>query len=209
MKCKYCGCEVEQPKRGKKRTYCRKEECIKKAKNEAQRKWYAKRMEVLKGTKNRIVEQKEEKRVVYSSTDRAIHNLEKEDFSDVISLARELGAIRFKIIEQIKKLSPELSKHDKTDQIFLHDIENEMKKDVIYEEDIMKIVKKYINNRPDRRVIKDKQEMLSHLIQGVISNPNKYVFEFIKNRNKRSYKPKKGVSNVNTGKNNQTKENVG
>ena len=208
MKCKYCGCEVEQPKRGKKRTYCRKEECIKKAKNEAQRKWYAKRMEVLKGTKNRIVEQKEEKRVVYSSTDRAIHNLEKEDFSDVISLARELGAIRFKIIEQINKLSPEQSKHDKTDQLFLHDIENEMKKDVIYEEDIMKIVKKYINNRPDRRVIKDKQEMLRHLIQGVISNPNKYVFEFIKNRNKRSYNPKE-VSNVNTGKNNQTKENVG
>ena len=209
MKCKYCGCEVEQPKRGKKRTYCRKKECIKKAKNEAQRKWYAKKMKVLNGTKNRIIEQKEEKKIIYSSTDKVIHNLDKEDFSDVISLARELGAIRFKIVEQIKKLSPDLSKHDKIDQKFLHAIENEMKKDVIYEEDVVKIVKEYINNRPDRRVIKDKQEMLRHLISGIISNPNKYVIEFIKNRDKRTYKPKEVKLNVKTTEINKPKENIG
>ena len=190
-RCKFCGDIIEQPKRGRKRDYCRKPECIRKMRNEANRKWYANKMKVLEGSKNRIIEQKEEKKVIYSSIDKAIHNVEKEDFSDVIQLARELGAIRFKITEAINKLSPEQSKYDKTDQKFLHDIENEMKKDVVYEEDMLKIIRKYIDNRPDRRVIKDKREMLKHLVQGVISNPNQYVVEYIKNRGKRQYNPNK------------------
>lgn len=185
------GCKIEQPKRGKKRDYCRKEDCIRQARNEANRKWYANKMKVLEGTKNRIVEQKEEKKVIYSSTDKAIHSAEKEDFTDVIELARKLGAIRFEIVEAIRKLNPEQSKKDKVDQLFLHDIENEMKKDVVYEEDMLKIVRKYIENRPDRRIVKDKQEMLRHLIQGLISNPNQYVVEFIRNRDKRQYNPNK------------------
>ncbi len=190
-KCKYCGDIIQQPKRGKKRNYCRKTECIRKARNEANRRWYANKMKVLEGAKNRIIEQKEEKKIIYSSTDRAIHSAKTEDFTDVIELARKLGAIRFEIVETIKKLNPEQSKKDKIDQIFLHDIENEMKKDIVYEEDMLKIIRKYIENRPDRRIIKDKQEMLRHLIQGLISNPNQYVVEYIKNRDKRQYNPNK------------------
>ena len=190
-KCKFCGDIIQQPKRGRKRDYCKKPECIRKMKNEVQRKWYAKKMEVLKGAKNRIIEQKEEKKIIYSSTDKALHSVETEDFTDVIELARKLGAIRFEIVEAIRKLNPEQSKKDKTDQIFLHDIENEMKKDVVYEDDMLKIIRKYIENRPDRRIIKDKQEMLRHLIQGLISNPNQYVVEYIKNRDKRQYNPNK------------------
>lgn len=190
-RCKYCGGIIEQPKRGKRREYCKKPECIRKMKNEIHRKWYAKRMEVLKGVKSRVVEQKDGKKIIYSSTDKAIRNVEKEDFSDVIELARELGAIRFKIVEAINKCSPEQSKYDKQDQIFLHSIENEMKKDIVYEEDMLKLIKDYINNRPDRRIVKDKQEMLRHLIQGVISNPNQYVVQYIKNRDKRQYNPNK------------------
>lgn len=190
-RCKYCGDIIEQPKRGRRRDCCKKSECIRRMKNEVQRKWYAKKMETLKGVRSRIIEQKEEKKVIYSSTDKAIHSVKTEDFTDVIELARELGAIRFKIVEEINKLSPAQSKYDKQDQIFLHNIENEMKKDVIYEEDMLKIIKEYINNRPDRRIVKDKQEMLRHLIQGLISNPNQYVVEFIKNRDKRQYNPSK------------------
>ena len=189
-RCKYCGDIIEQPQRGRKRDYCGKAECLRKAKNEANRKWYANKMKVLEGSKNRIIEQKEEKKIIYSSTDKAIHIAEKEDFSEVIELARELGAIRFKIVEAINKLSPEQSKYDKQDQVFLHNIESEMKKDVVYEEDMLKIIREYIENRPDRRIVKDKQEMLRHLIQGLMSNPNQYVVEFIKNRNNREYKIK-------------------
>ena len=43
-RCKYCGGIIEQPKRGKKRDYCKNPECIRKMKNEIQRKWYSKKM---------------------------------------------------------------------------------------------------------------------------------------------------------------------
>ena len=80
MKCKYCGQEFEQNKRGKKKDYCNKEECLKKARNDTQKKWYANKLKVLEGVKTKIVEQKEEKKVVYSSTDRAINRVKNGDF---------------------------------------------------------------------------------------------------------------------------------
>lgn len=161
---------------------------MKQARSEANKKYYSNKVNnVLKGTKYRIVENKEEKKIVYSSTDKVMNITKNEDFSDIIELARELGAIRFKITEKIKSLSPEQSHFDKQDEIFLHKIEDLTKKDEIYEEDILKVVKPYLDKRPNRRVIKDKQEMLKHLIQGLISNPNQYVYEFIKNRNNRQY----------------------
>lgn len=140
----------------------------------------------LAGVKHRIVN-KEEKKILYSSTDKVMNVTAKEDFSDVVELARKLGAIRYEITEYIKSLNPDLSISDKQDQVFLHNIEELMKQDEIAEEDVLKIFKEYLDKRPNRRIIKDKQEMLKHLIQGLISNPNQYVCEFIKNRNNRHY----------------------
>lgn len=160
-------------------------------KNEIQRKWYAKRMEVLKGVKSRVIEQKEEKKVIYSSTEKIMHSVEKEDFTREIELARQLGSIRFEIQEEIKKLSPELSKHDKEDQIFLHNIEDLVKQDIVYEDDVISVVKKYIENRPDRRIIKDKMAILNGLMSGMVKNPNQFVVEYIKNRDNRQYNPNK------------------
>ncbi len=190
-RCKYCGDIIEQPKRGRKRDYCRKEECIRKMKNEVQRKWYANKMKILEGTKNRIIEQKDEKKIIYSSTDKAIHGVEKEDFTREIELARQLGAVKFEIQEEIRKLAPEISKYDKEDQVFLHNIENLLKQDTIYEEDVITLVKKHIENRPDRRIVKDKISILNGLQGGIMKNPNQYVVEFIRNRDKRQYNPNK------------------
>ncbi len=189
-RCKYCGCEIEQSKRGKKRDYCRKEECIRKAKNEANRKWYANKMKILEGTKYRIIEQ-EEKKVIYSSTDKALHDVQKEDFTKEIELARQLGTIKFEIQGEIKKLAPELSKYDKEDQVFLHNVENLIHQDVIYEEDVINVVRKYIEKRSDRRIVKDKIAILSGL-QGGVKNPSQFVSEYIKNRDNRQYNPNKG-----------------
>ena len=187
MKCKYCSCEFEQPKKGRKREYCNKEDCLRQAKNEANRKWYANKMnKELAGVKHRIVN-KEEKKILYSSTDKVMNVTIKEDFSDVVELARKLGAIRYEITEKIKSLDPERSNFDKQDQVFLHNIEELMKQDEITEEDVLNTFKEYLDKRPNRRIIKDKQEMLRHLIQGLISNPNQYVHEFIKNRDNRHY----------------------
>jgi len=185
--CKYCGCEFEQPKKGRKREYCKKEECLRQARNEANRKWYANKMnKELAGVKHRIVN-KEEKKIIYSNTDKVMNVTVKEDFSDILEIARELGAIKFKIEEELTKLSPEQSKFDKQDQIFLHNIEELVKKEEITEEDVLTVFREYLDKRPNRRVIKDKQEMLMRLKQGIIKNPNQYIYEFIKNRNNRQY----------------------
>ena len=185
-KCKYCGEEFTVG-RGRLSDHCRKEECLRKARNEANRKWYAKKMQILNGTKNRIIEHK---KVVYSSTDKALNNLANEDFTEVIELARELGAVRFKILEAIKRCSPEQSICDKENQIFLHNFEELAKKDEVYVDDIVKLFVEQIDKRQNRRVVKDKEEMLKHLIQGCISNPTAYVSQFIKNRDTRTYTPK-------------------
>ena len=190
MKCKYCGEEFEQNKRGRKKEYCSKIECIRKARNDANKKWYANKLKILKGSRNRIVEHKTQKTIVYSSTDRALNSLKNEDFTDVIELARELGAIRFKIQEKIRSYSPDQSLCDKVDQIFLHKLEELAKKDIVYSDEIIDTVKEHINMRQNRRVTKDKQEMLQHLIQGCISNPTEYVTEFIKKRDRRTYNPR-------------------
>lgn len=189
MKCKYCGKEFEQNARGKKKDYCNNEQCIKKAKNEAQRKWYANKMSVLNGTKNRIVEQKE-KRIVYSSTDRVENSLKIDGFSEVIELARELGAIRYKIVEAIKKCSEQQSLFDRYDQDFLHKIENFAKMDELSEDEVVSVVKEHINKRQIRRAIKDKEDILKHLIQGVINNPNAYVIQSLKAKENRQYTPR-------------------
>ena len=190
MKCKYCGEEFTQNTRGKKKEYCNKEECLRMARNEAQRKWYANKLKVLEGTKSRIVEHKEEKKVVYSSTDRAINGVSNQDFSDVIELARKLGAVRFEILEKVKECSEKQSFFDKQDEVFLHQLEEFAKKDKVYEEEILQAFKEHIDKRQNRRAVKDKEQMYRHLIQGLISNPNAYVVEFIKNRDNRSYNPK-------------------
>lgn len=191
MKCKYCGEEFEQTGKGRKKEYCNKEDCIRQARNEANRKWYANKMNSeLKGVKYKIAN-KEENKILYSSTDKVLNVTVKEDFSDVIELARKLGAVRYEITEKIKSMSPEQSHFDKEDDVFLHKIENLMKQDEILEEDVLQVFKEYLDKRPNRRIIKDKQEMLKHLIQGLISNPNQYVYEFIKNRDNRTYNTKK------------------
>lgn len=190
MKCKYCGQEFEQNKRGRKKEYCSKIECIRKARNDANKKWYANKLKVLEGTKNRIIEQKTEKKIIYSSTDRAMNSLRNEDFTDIIELARELGAIRFKISEKLKSYAPEQSLSDKIDQVFLHRLEELAKKDEVYSDEIIDIFKEHINTRQNRRTTKDKQEMLQHLLQGIIANPAAYVAEFIKKRDTRTYNPR-------------------
>lgn len=190
MKCKYCNEEFTPNARGKKKDYCNKEDCLRQARNEAQRKWYANKMQVLDGTKNRIIEQKEEKKVVYSSLDKAMTSLQTQDFSDVLQLARELGALRFKLSEEVKKCCEKQSLYDRHDQDFLHKIENFAKEDELYEDEVVECVKEHINKRQERRVVKDKEDMLRHLMQGIISNPNEYVVQTIKNRDNRKYHPR-------------------
>lgn len=185
--CKYCGEEFEYSNRGKERAHCRKEECLKKAKNEAQRKWYANKVKKeLSGTNIRIVSKEESKpQIVYSSKDRSDNRLENEDFSDIIEVSRELGAIRFKIIEMLNKENKKQSFYDGQDQDFLHKLEN---LEEITDTEAVNMIIEEKRKRETRRSHKMRQTMLRTMINGMPKNPNAYVVETIKNRDNFKYR---------------------
>ena len=68
----------------------KKQNVLKKAKNDAQRKWYANKVKKeLTGENIRIVSKETKPQIVYSSKDRENNRLEKENFSDIIEVSRE------------------------------------------------------------------------------------------------------------------------
>lgn len=185
--CKYCGEEFEYSNRGKERVHCRKEECLKKAKNEAQKKWYANKVKKeLQGTDIRIVSKEENKpQIVYSSKDRSDNRLENEDFSDIIEVARDLGAVRFKILELLNKESKKQSLYDRQDQDFLHKLEG---LEELTDTEAINMIVEEKKKREVRRSHKIRKAMLMKMVEGIIKNPNAYVVETIKNRDNFKYK---------------------
>lgn len=184
--CKYCNEEFEYSNRGKERVHCQKVECIRKAKNEAQRKWYANKIKKeLAGENIRIVSKENKPQIVYSSRDRENNRLEKEDFSDIIEVSRELGAIRFKMVEMLNKENKKQSFYDGQDQDFLHKLEN---LEEITDTEAVNMIIEEKRKRETRRSHKMRQTMLRTMINGMPKNPNAYVVETIKNRDNFKYR---------------------
>lgn len=185
--CKYCGEEFEYSNRGKERVHCRKEKCLKQAKNETQRKWYANKVKKeLNGTNLRIISKEEDKpQIIYSTKERVDNRIENEDFSDIIEVSRELGAVRFKITEMINKESKKQSFYDKQDQDFLHKLEN---LEEITDTEAVNMIIEEKRKRETRRSHKMRLTMLSTMINGMPKNPNAYVVATIKNRDKFKYR---------------------
>lgn len=180
MKCKYCGCEVEQPKRGKKRTYCRKEECLRKARNEANRKWYANKMKVLEGTKNRIIEQKEEKRVIYSSKDKTDTKVKMPDVGDILQFARDFGTFRYNLIEALRKEEEQISKFDKADQTFLHRLEF---LEELTDDEATQMIIEEKKSRELRRNIKNRKYLIKAMLDAIkMKNPNAFIVQAIQSK---------------------------
>lgn len=184
--CKYCGQEFEYSNRGRARVHCRKKECLKQAKNEAQKKWYANKIQKeLNGVPVRVVEKENKPQIVYSSKDREEYRTNKEDFSDIIEVARRLGSVRFELNELLGKESKKQSLYDKQDQDFLHKLES---LDELTEEAAIQMIVEEKRNREIRRGHKIRVQMLSTMLNTVVKNPNAYVVETIKNRDNFTYK---------------------
>lgn len=185
--CKYCGEEFEYSNRGKERVHCRKEECLRKAKNEAQKKWYANKVQKeLAGTNIKIVSKEESKpQIVYSSKDRSDNRLENEDFSDIIEVSRELGTVRFKLLELLNKESKKQSLYDRQDQDFLHKLEG---LEELTDTEAINMIVEEKKKREVRRSHKIRKAMLMKMVEGIMKNPNAYVVETIKNRDNFKYK---------------------
>ena len=174
MKCKFCGGEIQQPKRGRKRDYCKKIECLRKARNEANKKWYANKMKVLEGTKNKIIEQK---KVIYSSKDKLDTETQMPNIGDILQLARDFGTLRYNLIEALRKEEEQISRFDKQDQIFLHKLEfleeltDEQAKTMIIEEK---------KSRELRRTYKNRKYLIGAMLDSIkMKNPNAFVIQAI------------------------------
>lgn len=180
MKCKYCGCEIEQSKRGRKRDYCRKPECIRKARNEANRKWYANKMKVLEGTKNRIIEQKEEKRVIYSSKDKTDTKVKMPDVGDILQFARDFGTFRYNLIEALRKEEEQISKFDKADQTFLHRLEF---LEELTDDEATQMIIEEKKSREQRRNIKNRKYLIKAMLDAIkMKNPNAFIVQAIQSK---------------------------
>lgn len=172
---------------GEKKDYCDREECLRQAKNEAQRKWYKnKRNKDLSKTSS--VEKKEEPRVVYSTNDKIEHNLKTTDTSDIKILARELGSITYQLVELIKKEREKLSIYDKQDQEFLHRIEN---LEELTDQEAINLMIKEKKIRESRRNNKVRIYLIQSLLNGItIKNPAMFVEKGISNCKNWTYTPK-------------------
>ncbi len=192
MKCKYCGCEFEQPKRGRKKDYCNKEECLRQARNEAKRKWYANKIKKeLSGTKHRIINKTEEEKkpiVIYSSIDRAEHKLQMPDIGDIRQLAQEIGTARFQLIQMIEKERKSISEYDKYDQDFLHKLEN---LEELTDQEVINLVLEEKKNRESRRNNKVRYYLIQGLLDGItIKNPPAFVAQAIQRSKDFEYVPR-------------------
>ena len=202
MKCVFCGDEFEQKnKKGRKKNYCDKIECKKKANKLAQNKFYMKKKmelpmndkhETTKTTKEEQPIIKEENQSLMQTTPNDFVRMYREDeivyvknllpvanelAIEVLDFAKRLGALKYEG-EQLKiKLSRENSKNDKEDDRFFHTIESAQKMTV---GEIIKLFCDEGENREKRRDAKSFYNIVHCLINGIPCNPHEYAQKAIK-----------------------------
>ena len=180
MKCKYCGNEFEQKKRGRKE-YCDRPECIRKARNETQRKWYAKKTK-------KVVETQNTETVVYSTQERLDNKLNMPDTGDIIEIAKQLGTIRFQLVQMIEKERSNITKYDKEDQDFLHKLEN---LEELTDKEAIEMFIKEKKNRENRRSYKVRYYLIQCLLESItLKNPSAFIIQAIQRSKDFTYVPR-------------------
>ena len=180
MKCKYCGNEFEQKKRGRKE-YCDRPECIRKARNETQRKWYAKKNQ-------KVVEVQNTETVVYSVQERLENRLNMPNTGDIIEIAKQLGTIRFQLVQMIEKERSYITTYDKADQDFLHKLEN---LEELTDKEAIEMFIKEKKNRENRRNYKIRYYLIQCLLESIVlKNPSAFISQTIQKSKDFTYVPR-------------------
>ena len=179
-KCKYCG-EIFVLGRGRMTDHCRKPDCLRQARNETQRKYYAKKMKEQLGNVNvKIIENKEVPTVIYSSKEKADTRTQMEDVGDIIQLAREFGTVRYKLIELLKKNNEEVDKYNKQDQTFLHRLEF---LEELTDEEAKQMIIEEKKSRELRRNVKNRKYLIEAMLNSIhMKNPNAFIIQAIQGK---------------------------
>lgn len=103
--------------------------------------------------------------------------VEVEDISDIIEVSKELGAIRFKLIQMVEKAREDVKYHNIADQTFLHRLEF---LDELSDEEAVKMLLEEKKSREKRRNYKNRQYLIETLLKSIsIKNPNAFVVKAI------------------------------
>lgn len=205
MKCKYCNSEFEAPTRGRKREYCYKDECIKKARAEACKKYQNKLKETKEpkeGAKNvkklELSNEVKEGGIPYvvGEFKKIENSVERRDYAEpkisseyvgeLRGIAREINALRYKIFEKYQELGREQSIYDKEDSDFLHLIEDIDLDDV----NALEKIRQAKESRKNRRSTKERQRVLHTLLNSLPENAEKLVLDLVQAGENSVYKPR-------------------
>lgn len=170
--CEICGKEDEVPNT-RRLDYCNNPECGDKMR-------IKKRKETMErfNAKNKIVEQDEY--IVRTSlpVERSVDSTAGDtmDISDIRELARQLGSIRFSLIQLIEKERAKIDTVNKGDDILIHSFEfDNLTKEEVWE--------KYLETKK-RRISRRQEKYRYTIIKGLldsikIKNPDKYIVQSI------------------------------
>lgn len=181
--CKYCGEKASVPTL-RKQNYCNKPNCKMLAHNEVARKHYHsnKNDNQLNNdfyqTKifDDLTRQPAKPTVM---TQRVVSQKVADNLyvDDIMDIALEMGKSRYKLIQLIQKLVKEEKGYNKQDDIILHKLEFED----LSKEETEKLVNQLIGDRPNRRTIKVRRQIVNWLlVNSPIKNPAAFVKAAVK-----------------------------
>lgn len=179
--CNNASCELEIKKRKRKETlekyYNRTHNTVKERTEEID-KDVRSPLEVIKQIKAREEKYTNEPIVkevkVNTETERKVSTtaMENLDISDLIEISRELGEIRYRLIQKIEQERENIKKYEHCDNTLVHTFEfEELTKEEVW--------KRYLENkdtRTKRRMSKYRHAILKAMLDNItIKNPNKFV----------------------------------
>lgn len=113
---------------------------------------------------------------------------EKGAYDDILELAKQIGDIRYKLIQMIQGLGENENDYNAEDQDFLHKIENI---EELSEEEALNIIKEEQAKRKKRRNCKTRKHLIQLLLNGfLIKNPYMYILKAIEKSKNWTYIPR-------------------
>lgn len=117
-----------------------------------------------------------------------VQQQQQGDYDDILEIAKQLGAVRFQLIQLIQGLEGDETDYNGQDQDFLHKIENI---EDLTEAEALSIIKEEQAKRKKRRSVKTRKHLIQLLLNGfLIKNPYAYMQKVIEKSKNWTYIPR-------------------
>ena len=110
------------------------------------------------------------------------------DTGDIIEIAKQLGTIRFQLVQMIEKERSNITIYDKEDQDFLHKLEN---LEELTDKEAIEMFIKEKKNRENRRSYKVRYYLIQCLLESItLKNPSAFIIQTIQRSKDFTYVPR-------------------